>query len=476
MPSAATSLCGVTNSIVARQWGALLLLAATVALDIGSVAVVNPALPEIGRTLGMHEELLQWTVTAYSTAFAGCLLLGGRLADVCSRRFVLMLGVGVFTAGSAAAGLAGSALPLIAARVLQGVGAAVSVPAAMALLFQVFPPGPARNRALGVYTSVGASSFGIGLVAGGVLTDALGWPAVFGLSAVLGLLVLAGAGVLLPRSGGHRRPVDLPGAMLVTFGMLATIYAVTRAGAARHPEPDAWLAAAVAVTTLAGFVCWERRAAHPLFPVRVLRSRPVRAATLAGALFFFALNGFLFFASLYLQGQLGYSPLWSALAVLPMSVLVALGSAAAGRLLSRFGQRPVLVAGLLLMSFGIGSWARTPPGAGYWIDLLPGILVMSFGQGLAYTAFTAASLTGVPERSHGVAGAFNVTAQQLGASLGTATLVALAAGRGQPDGYHPVHLTIAILLAAGAVATGLLFGGAARPAPHAEGGHIGPGQ
>ncbi|MFC9254688.1 MFS transporter [Amycolatopsis thailandensis] len=448
-----------------RLWWTLILLAAAVALDVGSVAVVNPALPDIGRDLRMDDALLQWTMTGYGITFAGCLLFGGRLADVFSRRLVLAAGIGVFAVGALAPVVVPTAEVLIAARAAQGMGAALSVPAAMALLFQVFPPGRLRNRALGIYTAVGAASFGVGLVLGGVLTSAFGWHAVFAFSAVMSVLVLLGIRPLLPSSVGDRRPVDLPGAAMVTAGLLAGIFAVTRAGEVGLSDTGTIVSALLALLLLAGFVAWERRAPEPLFSVGILRSRPVRAATLAGALFFFALNGVLFFAPLYMQGMLGYTPLQSGLAVLPMSLLVAVFSNVAGRLLSRFGQRRVLVAGLVLLAAGVALWLRTPLDGDYLTHILPGVAVMAIGQGLAYTALTAASLTGVPGARHGVAGAFNITAQQVGSSVGIAALVAFASalsGSGEQadrlSTYHAVYLVISCVVIVGALVTAALFG------------------
>lgn len=444
----------------ARQWWTLLLLAAAVALDVGSVAVVNPALPDIGRDLHMDDALLQWTMTGYGITFAGCLLFGGRLADVHSRRLVLAAGIGVFAAGALAPVVAPDAVVLIAARAAQGVGAALTVPAAMALLFQVFPEGRLRDRALGVYTAVGAASFGVGLVLGGVLTSAFGWSAVFAFSAVTSVVVLLGIRPLLPGSAGDRRPLDVPGAAMVTCGLLAGILAVTRAGQSGVSDAGTIVSASLALVLLAGFVFWERHAPEPLFSVAILRSRPVRAATLAGGLFFFALNGVLFFAPLYMQGMLGYTPLESGLAVLPMSVLVAVSSNVAGRLLPRFGQRRILLAGLALLGAGVALWVRTPADGDYLAHILPGVAVMAVGQGLAYTALTAASLTGVPGARHGVAGAFNITAQQVGSSVGVAALVAFASSRAHADRlstFHSVYVVISCVVVAGTAATAALW-------------------
>ncbi|KAB2344481.1 MFS transporter [Actinomadura rudentiformis] len=455
---------GPPGAVTRRTWLALVVLAAGLAIDTGSVAVVNSALPVIGQRFAMDDALLQWTITLYAATFAGFLLFGGRAADVLGRRFVFALGMGIFTACAAAAAVAPSAEVLVVARAGQGLGAALSGPASLALVTQLFPEGPLRNRALAVYTSVGASSFSGGLVLGGVLTDAFGWRSVFAVLTATSLGVLLMVHGVLPRGTSLAQGMDLQGAVLATLGLVSAVYGVGNASTNGWNDVRTWAPLAAAIVLLGGFALWEQRASEPLLPWTIFRSAPVRAATLAAVTFFTPVLGLLFFAPLYMQGMLGYSPLESGLAIVPMGLIVMVSANVAGRVLTRVGQRPLIVSGLLLIAAGVGAlWTRTPVEGAYLPHVLPGIAVMSVGQGLAFAALTAASLTDVPLERHGVAGALNVTAQQLGGSLGVAALVTVsqaadttANAAGVLDGYHAAYLAGAAVAVIGALVIALL--------------------
>lgn len=388
----------VVPAVTRRHWAALVILAAALALDASSVAVINPALPQISHDLSMGEATLQWVMTSYAIAFAGFLLLGGRIADVLGRRRIFAVGVGLFAVSALVAAIAPDTPTLIAARAGQGLGAALSGPASLALVTQIFPEGSLRNRAFAIYTSVAASSFSTGLVLGGVLTSALGWRSVFALSVVIGGGVLMGVRVFLPASTRRQQPLDVPGAIGATAGLALAVYGVNRASMAGWAAPDVIATIIVAGLLLVAFVLWEWRARDAMLPLSIFRSGPVRAATLAAIAFFTPLLGMLFFAPLYLQGLLGYSPLESGAAIVPMGVLVIAAANIAGRIMSRVGQRPLIIAGLLLIAVGVGVlWAHVPLHGSYWAAVLPGVAVMSVGQGLAFAAMTAASMTGVPQ-------------------------------------------------------------------------------
>ncbi|WP_405877973.1 MFS transporter [Streptomyces sp. NBC_01136] len=453
----------VASSSGGRPWAALVILAAALALDSGSVAVINSALPDIGRDMNMSEATLQWTMTAYAVAFAGFLLLGGRAADVLGRRLCFGVGVGLFAVSAVCAAVAPDTAVLIAARAGQGLGAALSGPASLALVTQLFPEGPQRNKALAIYTSVGASSFSIGLILGGVLTDAFGWRSVFIVSTAIGTAVLFSVRATLPASVRRPQSLDVFGAVVVTAGLALAVFGVSRASTEGWGATDVVVALVAAVVLLLVFVLWERRTASPLLPLSIFRSGPVRAATLTAVTFFTALLGMLFLAPLYMQGILGYSPLESGAAIVPMGILVIVSANTAGRLMARVGQRPLMALGLLLIAVGVGVlWARVPLDGNYWVDILPGVAVMSVGQGIAFAAMTAASMTGVPQEQHGVASGFNVTAQQVGGSMGVAVLVTVANaftdGTGAADilrGYHAAFITGGAVAAAGALVVGL---------------------
>lgn len=429
-----------------RRW-ALVLLAGALALDTGGAAVINAALPSIGHEYDIDSSTLQWTMTAYSIAFAGFLLFGGRVADVLGRRKIFAVGVALFAVASLGAALAPTVWVLITARALQGIGAALSGPASLALLTQIFPEGPQRNRALAVYAATGGSSFSVALVIGGALTDALGWRSVFAVSVVVGAAVLAGVRSVLPAGRRRPRPLDIPGAVLVSMGIGLVVYGVSEGSEAGWGSAQVLLSLAPAVIVLAGFVVWEKGRTEPLLPMSVFRSPPVRAASLTGAVFYTGAGGLLFFSPLYAQGVLGYSPFESAMAVLPVGVVVVISSQIAGRLMSPAAYRPMMAVCLVLIGTGVTLWVGTPENGSYWAHMLPGIVVMSTGQGLGFGAMTAATLEGLPPHRHGVAGAVNVTAQQIGNSVGLAVLVAVSTGvsggatdpAGQLSGFHAAY-------------------------------------
>ncbi|WP_433269148.1 MFS transporter [Actinosynnema sp. CS-041913] len=451
------------------RWLAVVVLAAALALDAGGVAVVNAALPVIGQDLGIGSADLQWMMTSYAVTFAGFLLFGGRAADVLGRRRVFALGVGLFTLATIAAAVAPVASVLIVARALQGVGAALSGPSSLALLTEMFPEGPRRNKALAVYTSVGASSFSAGVVIGGVLTDFLSWRAVFVFNVVIGLAVLLAIKSVLPEGRRSRQPLDLVGATAVTGGLLLAVFGLSQASHAGWGTPLTYVPLVLSAILLVGFVWWERRAANPLLSLAIFRLPTVTAATVAAVAFFTAVLAVLFFAPIYLQGLLGYTPLQSGLAILPMGMIVVVSSNIAGRMMARVGQKPLLILGLLLIAAGVGLWAVTPLDADYWLHIFPAVAVMSVGQGVAFAGLTAASLTGVPQHEHGVAGGLNVTAQQLGGSVGVAALVTLAASlgfadtpQGLLDGYHAAYLAAVAVLLLGIVVITVVMRGPRR--------------
>jgi EmrB/QacA subfamily drug resistance transporter len=452
------------------NWLPVVVLAAALALDAGSVALVNAALPAIGADLSIGDTDLQWAMTSYAVTFAGFLLFGGRAADVLGRRLVFAIGLGLFTAAALGAAIAPTSEVLMSARALQGVGAALSGPASLALLTELFPEGPRRNRALAVYTSVGASSFSAGVVIGGVLTDFFDWRAVFAFNVVVGLGVLATVRAVLPKGTRQRQSLDLAGAAAVTGGLLLAVYGLSQAGHTGWTDPMTLGALVLAVVLLVAFVVWEGRARNPLLSLSIFRQPPIKAATIAAAVFFTAVLGVLFFAPLYLQGMLGYTPLQSGLAILPMGVIVVGSANFAGRVMARVGVRPLLVVGLALIAAGVVLWALTPLDGTYWLHVFPAIAVMSVGQGVAFAALTAASLTGVPQEGHGVAGGLNVTAQQLGGSVGVAALVTLAASVGPTGGgaesvligYHTAYLAAAGLVLLGAAVIAVLLRGERR--------------
>lgn len=430
---------------------ALGVLAGALALDLSGLAVLNAALPSVGARFDLDEATLQWVMTAYSVTFAGFLLVGGRLADVFGRRRVFEAGIALFTAAALTGALAPNAAVLLGARAVQGVGASLSGPAALALLTQVFQAGPDRNRALSVYAAVGAAGFSGGMLLGGILTQYLGWRSVPWFSVALGLAVLTATRAGLPRGAGHRGTLDMPGAASGTLGLALLAVGVSWDG------PQAWSMVGGAVALLLFFVVHEHRTAQPLLPLGLFQITSVLAATVAAFLQYVGSVGLLFFAPLYLQGMLGYSPVESGLALMPMSLTVFLTAIfATGRLLARHSPRALMAVGLVLIGGGTALWLNTPHHGSYVQHVLPGLVISGIGQGLTFPAMTSAALTGVPPHRHAVAAAVNVVAQPIGASTGVAALASVAAtGNDQLAGYHMAYFSSAVACRIGAAAIGM---------------------
>ncbi|MEV7187602.1 MFS transporter [Kitasatospora sp. NPDC093102] len=432
---------------VSRPGLALGVLAGALALDVSGLGVLNAALPSVGERFQLDETTLQWVMTAYAVTFAGFLLVGGRLADVLGRRRVFEVGVALFTVSALVGAMAPNTATLLGARAVQGIGAALSGPAALALLTDTFPAGPARNRAFGVYAAVGAASFSGGVLLGGVLTEFFGWRSVLWFSVLLGLGVLAATRIGLPDGAGHRGRLDLPGAITGTLGLTLLVVGVSTGGA------TAWIILCAAVVSLVLFVVREHRTADPVLPLGLFRIGSVREASLAAFLQYMGSVGMLFFAPLYLQGMLHYSPFESGVALVPMSLAVFLtANFATGRLLATYSPRTLMAVGLVLIGVGTGLWLGTPQDGSYVLHVLPGLVVSGIGQGLNFPSMTSAGLSGVPERQHAVAGAVNVVTQQIGASAGVAVMVLVAATSGdQLAGYHLAYVTAAVACVLGAV-------------------------
>ncbi|MER5465644.1 MFS transporter [Streptomyces sp. NPDC002668] len=427
---------------------ALGVLAGALALDVSGLGVLNAALPSVGARFDLEDTTLQWVMIAYAVAFAGFLLVGGRLADVFGRRRMFESGVALFTVAALTGAVSPTIGVLLAARAVQGIGAALSGPAALALLTEVFPAGPARNRALSVYAAVGAASFSGGVLLGGVLTQFLGWRSVLWFSVVMGVAVLAATRAGLPGGVGRGGRLDLPGAVLGTIGLILLVVGASSSGA------SAWGSLCVAVVFLLLFVARERRTADPVLPLDLFRARSIRAASLAAFLQYTGSVGMLFFAPLYLQGMLGYSPLESGLALVPMSAGVFLtANFVTGRLLAKYTPRMLMAVGLALIGGGTALWMGTPhQGGSYLLHMLPGLVISGIGQGLNFPSMTSAALTGVEPEQHAVAGAVNVVAQQIGSSIGVAVMVLVAATSiDQLAGYHLAYLTAGIACGLGAV-------------------------
>ncbi|WP_119730119.1 MFS transporter [Thermomonospora amylolytica] len=417
---------------------ALVLITAVELVVFLDTTVLNVALPQIGRDLRLTEAGLGWVTNAYLLAFGGFMLLGGRTADLLGPRRVFAAGLAVFTAASALAGLAGAAWLLVVARALQGVGAAVVVPAQLALLTATFTEPAARRRAFGVWSAMGAAGAAIGTAAGGPLTAGLGWPAIFWINVPVGVVALAFLGRVLPddppRPAGAARRLDVPGALTGTVALLLTGYAV---GAMEEPDTRAaaWLLLAAGLALLAGFVAIEARSPHPLMPLRLFRVREVTGSAVVNALVGAAHVPAFALLALYLQNTQGYGPTRSGLAVLPVAAVnIAVSRTLIPYALKRIGARGVLAAGLALQALAMGWFARLPEHGSYVIDVLPAALLFGIGLPAAFVGVTVPAVTAVDKADTGIAAGIVNTAQRVGSGIGVTALLLLAASvTGDPE-------------------------------------------
>jgi EmrB/QacA subfamily drug resistance transporter len=425
-----------------NKWLALALLSAVQFMVVLDIAVVNVALPSIKVDLGFSEQNLQWVISAYALVFGGFLLLGGRAADVLGRRRVFAVGLVAFTVASLVAGLAWSESSLIAARAFQGLGAAIISPAALSMVSTIFTEGRERNIALGVWGAVGGFGAAAGVLLGGVFTELLSWSWIFFVNVPVGATALVLTPFLLSESrDAGVRSFDVPGAVLVTGGLSALVYAITQAG------DVGWLAGrtvgtfAAAVVLLAGFVVWERRHAEPLMRLGIFRIRTVAGANVAGFILGTALFSMFLMLTLYMQNVLGYSPLQAGVAYLAVAGSAIVWSAVAAQLVTRLGVKPVLVVGMASLTAGLVYFTQIDVHGSYVADLLPGFLLVAVGIGFAFVPISIAALAGVEARESGLASGLINTSQQIGGALGIAALSTIATSRTSHalDAGTPLH-------------------------------------
>ncbi|HEV7749901.1 MAG TPA: MFS transporter [Baekduia sp.] len=430
----------------------LVLLCTAQFVDVLDVNAVLVALPLIGRDLGLSGGLLQWVVTAYVLVFAGCLLVAGRLADTYGRRRVFGAGLALFTAGSLACGLAPTAGTLVLARAAQGLGAALTAPAALAMIVDAFPAGPRRERAVAVWTGVAAVGGACGLVLGGVIAGGLGWRWVFLVNVPVGVAALALTPRLLDESRSPHGPraLDLPGALAATGGLGLLVLALAQAEQSGPLTPVPLAALAGATLLLAGLAVRERTAAQPLVPPTLLGNRQLRAALLAAAVLTATTSGGGVLATLHLQDVLGLGPLSAGLVLLPLSVSVVAGSVVAARLAAP--PPAVIAGGLALVGAGAVSAAAGLTAVSGGASLVVWGVLTGLGLGSASVAATTLGTSAVDDADRGtVAGLLN-TAAQVGTALGVASLVLVAATTSATAGHRIGFAAAAALALVAAVA------------------------
>ncbi|HEX9415362.1 MAG TPA: MFS transporter [Gaiellaceae bacterium] len=420
------------SSLSSRRGVAILLLLSLVQfMDVLDASILNIALPSIKSDLGFSQQSLQWVINGYILTYGGFLLLGGRVADLLGRRFVLITGLVVFAGSSLVGGLAQSGSLLIGARFAQGLGAAMLSPAALSTLTTTFRSTRERNTALGVWAAVSGLGGAAGVLFGGLLTEGFGWRWVLFVNVPFSAIAFVGAFVLLKRERKTARLAnfDALGAFLVTGGMLLLVYALVKAPDVGWGATRTIVELAVAGLTLVAFVANELRVANPLLPLSILR---VKGVAVADATQLVAVAGFIpmfFFLTLYMQTVLHYSPIQTGTAYLPLTGGFIIAASISSQLFARIGTKPVILVGAVIAAGGMYWLSRVPVDGSYVSDILPGLLVASIGLGGVFTGATTAANAGVGEDKAGLAAGLLNTGQQLGTALGLAILSAIATAR-----------------------------------------------
>jgi EmrB/QacA subfamily drug resistance transporter len=426
---------------------ALVLLAMTQFVIVIDASIVNVALPSIGAHLHFSRDDLSWVVNAYTLTFGGFLLLGGRLADLLGRRRMFMIGLVVFSLASLAGGLAQSEAWLIAARAVQGLGAAIVSPAALSIITTTFAEGAERNRALGIWGAVAGAGGAAGVLLGGILTSGLSWRWVLFVNVPIGIIAAVLAPLLLLESSSEdgTEGLDVPGAVTVTAGLALLVYAVVDAVNVGWGSTGTLLRIAGALVLLAAFVLIERRQRHPLLPFSIFRLRTLRSANIVGLLIGMSLFSMFFFISLYMQDVLHYSPIKTGISYLPLAVGIIISAGIASQLVTRIGFKPVLGGGLLLIAGGLTWFSRVPaPGGSFAADVLGPSLLAAFGLGFSFVSVTIAAMTSTKPHEAGLASGLINTSQQVGGALGLAILATVANSRTQSLLSTGVHSSVAL--------------------------------
>ena len=410
---------------------ALLVIVTAQLMVVLDATIVNVALPHIQRTLGFSGSGLEWVVNAYALAFGGLMLLGGRAGDLLGRRKVFIAGLLLFSAASLAGGFATSQAWLLAARAVQGAGAALTAPTALALITTTFAEGSPRNRAMGMYSAMSVAGGAVGLITGGLLTTYASWRWVLFVNVPIGLAAALAAPRVLRESARQRGRFDLPGAITGTGGIAALVYGLTSAatspnGVSHWGDAKVVASLAASVVLLAAFAVTEARSQHPLLPLRLLRDRNRTGANLIMLCVGTAISGMFFFLTVFMQSVWGYSPLKTGLGYLPLAAGIMVSSGAAAQLVSRVGARPLLLAGAPVAGGGLYWLSRVSEHASYAGAVLGPTLVIAVGLGLLFVPVTLVAMSRVADQESGVAASLRNTGQQVGGSIGLAVLGTVA--------------------------------------------------
>jgi EmrB/QacA subfamily drug resistance transporter len=476
-----------------NRWAALYVLCGGMLMIVLDATIVNVALPSIQDDLGFSQSNLAWVVNAYLIAFGGLLLLAGRMGDLLGQRRVFLTGLAIFTAASLVCAVAQSQGVLIAARFVQGAGGAIASAVILGMIVTMFPEPREQAKAIGVYSFVASAGASIGLLAGGLLTEAINWHWIFFVNLPVGLVTaLLALRLVEDREGiGLAQGADIPGAVLLTAGLMLGVYTLLETGEQGWASTQTLALGAVSVALLGGFITHQARIENPLMPLRLFRSRNVAGANLVMALLVVGFFGMFFLGALYLQGILDYSPLEVGLAFLPSCLVMGtLSLCFAERLIMGIGARSALIAGLVLAGAGLLLFAQAPVGGSWVVNLLPVMVLLGAGAGLAFPALMTLAMSGATPSDSGLASGLVNTTTQVGGAIGLAVLATLATERTDAlladgesaavalnSGYHLAYLLGAVLIAVAVVVAVTVVrseGPAPAAAPDSEAGAVRP--
>jgi EmrB/QacA subfamily drug resistance transporter len=464
------------------RWLALLVLCLGDLMIVLDVTIVGVALPSIRTDLGFSESSLAWVVNAYLIVFGGFLLLGGRLGDLFGHRRLFLVGIGLFTLASLVCGLSTTQEMLVVARAVQGLGAAVVSAVALSLVMMLFTDTAERAKAMGIFGFVASGGGSVGVLLGGVLTDVLSWNWIFLVNVPIGVAVIALSLRLLPAAGGlAQTKLDLGGALTVTAALMIAVYAIVNGNAEGWTSAQTLGRLAAAAILFAIFLVIELRVSAPLMPLWMFRLRNLSFSSIVGILWAGAMFAWFFLSALYLQLVLGYSPMEVGLAFLPGNlVMMALSIGISAKLVMRYGVRSPLAVGLGIASLGLLWFARAPVDGTFLVDVLPGMLLLGFGAGIAFNPVLMAAMSDVQPAEAGLASGIVNTAFMMGGALGLAVLASVAANRTETlaasgdsqlealtGGYHAAFLIGALFAAGGAVIGGVFLRTRGAPEHHA---------
>jgi EmrB/QacA subfamily drug resistance transporter len=467
-----------------KRWMALYVLCAGMLMIVLDATIVNVALPSIQEDLGFSQSNLAWVVNAYLIAFGGLLLLAGRLGDLVGQRRIFLIGLAIFTAASLLCAVAQSQGMLIGARFVQGVGGALTSAVILGMIVTMFPEPREQAKAIGLYTFVAVAGGSIGLLAGGALTEAINWHWIFFVNLPIGVATaLFALRLVEAREGlGMRAGADIPGAALLTGGLMLGVYTILEVEQQGWGSTQTLALGAIAIALMAAFLTRQARIANPLMPLRLFHSREVSGANLVQALLVVGMFGSFFLGALYLQQILGYDALEVGLAFLPSTLVMATMSFRFSAQLSmRYGSLPTLVAGMVAIGAGLLLFAQTPVDASYVTDLLPPMFLMGLGAGLAFPSLMMLAMSGATPSDAGLASGLVNTSVQVGGAIGLAVLATFATERTESlvaggetaaaalnSGFHLAYLIGAALVAVGIVVALTMLRPKAAAQPHLE--------